>query len=112
MHLIIAYSMPLAVLSLVVAIVHAYVAMELLDRTLLAGGRQRGFLLTVTAVTLGTGIWSMHFIGIMAWEPSEGASYHTVGLAASLIISCLSAWIGFYVYLSQMAHKYKLRCLN
>jgi NO-binding membrane sensor protein with MHYT domain/GGDEF domain-containing protein len=62
------YSLPLVMASYAVAVAAAYCALDLGGRiALFAGQRQRGWLLC-GALAIGTGIWSMHFVGMQALQ--------------------------------------------
>ncbi|MDP9084354.1 MAG: ATP-binding protein [Pseudomonadota bacterium] len=85
------YNLWLVALSIVVAIVVSYTALTLAGRVAQAersGGR--GWLLG-GATAMGTGIWSMHFIGMMAFSVSIPLRYNVLTTLASLIIAILTS---------------------
>src|SRR5215210_5853174 len=62
------YSTALVILSLVVATLGAYVAVEIAQRVRVTGGRRRILWNCGGALALGLGIWSMHFVGMLALQ--------------------------------------------
>jgi diguanylate cyclase len=62
------YDYPLVVLSVVIAIFASYVALDLAGRVTIARGLARLAWLTGGACAMGLGIWSMHYIGMLAFR--------------------------------------------
>jgi diguanylate cyclase (GGDEF)-like protein/PAS domain S-box-containing protein len=62
------YDYPLVVLSVVIAIFASYVALELAGRVTIARGLARLAWLAGGACAMGSGIWSMHYIGMLAFR--------------------------------------------
>ena len=60
------YSFVLVILSVVVALIGAYVAVEIAQRAHASEGRRRIAWSCAGALVLGLGIWSMHFVGMLA----------------------------------------------
>ena len=75
------YSTSLVVISLCVAILASYTALDLAGRIATAKGRAVYLWITGGAVAMGVGIWSMHFIGMLALR---GVTYRSIGAAALL----------------------------
>lgn len=62
------YNLPLVLLSVAIAILASYTSLDLAGRvTATQDHVQRGWLVS-GAVAMGTGIWSMHFIGMLAYR--------------------------------------------
>ena len=57
------YNYHLVTLSVVIAILASYAALELAARITAASGRGRLIWLAGGATAMGVGIWSMHYIG-------------------------------------------------
>ena len=60
------YDLLLVALSVLVAVGASYAALDLAGRVSAAKGRARASWLAAGAVTMGIGIWSMHFTGMLA----------------------------------------------
>jgi hypothetical protein len=92
------YNLPLVLLSLVIATLASYTALDLaafisllekrtLRRAWLAGG----------AVAMGTGIWSMHFVGMLALSLPIPLGYALTDTGASLAIAVLVSYFALTV---------------
>jgi diguanylate cyclase (GGDEF)-like protein len=62
------YDFKLVALSLVVAAIASYTALDLAGRVTATRGRASLIWLVAGAIAMGTGIWSMHFIGMLAFS--------------------------------------------
>ncbi|HYH20660.1 MAG TPA: MHYT domain-containing protein [Azospirillum sp.] len=74
------YDPLLVALSFVVAVFGGYVALDLASQARTAD-RHRSVRLAAAALALGVGIWSMHFIGMLAMRTAAPVSYD-IGLTA------------------------------
>jgi NO-binding membrane sensor protein with MHYT domain len=61
------YDYRLVTLSVVMAVCAAYAALDLAGRTTAARGRAHLIWLAAGAAAMGLGIWSMHYIGMLAF---------------------------------------------
>ena len=85
------YNVWLVALSIIVAIVVSYTALTLAGRVAQAGqSGGRGWLLG-GAAAMGIGIWSMHFIGMLAFSVPIPLRYNIVTTLVSLIIAILTS---------------------
>jgi hypothetical protein len=62
------YDLKLVALSLAVAAFASYTALDLAGRVSASRGRAARIWLVAGAVAMGAGIWSMHFIGMLAFS--------------------------------------------
>lgn len=62
------YDLRLVALSVVVAAIASYTALDLAGRVTAARGKSSWIWLLGGAFSMGTGIWSMHFIGMLAFK--------------------------------------------
>ena len=91
------YSSALVLISLCVAILASYTALDLTGRIATAKGRAVHLWMGGGALAMGIGIWSMHFIGMLAFSLPIALGYD-IGLTAfSLLIAVLSS--GFALWL-------------
>ncbi len=85
------YNVWLVALSIIVAIVVSYTALTLAGRVAQTGqSGGRGWLLG-GAAAMGIGIWSMHFIGMLAFSVPIPLRYNIVTTLVSLIIAILTS---------------------
>jgi NO-binding membrane sensor protein with MHYT domain/nitrogen-specific signal transduction histidine kinase len=71
--------------SFFIASLAGYVAFEAIDHTELSDKPRRWA--TLGGITLGLGIWSMHFVGMMAWEPPYPLYYSISRTLLSVLIA-------------------------
>ncbi|MFT3865581.1 MAG: MHYT domain-containing protein [Solirubrobacterales bacterium] len=74
----------LVLLSVAVAIVAGYLALDLAQRSAGATGWARRIWIVAGGVTIGLGIWSMHFIGMLALKMAMPVSYDLPLVALSM----------------------------
>lgn len=91
------YSPALVVISLFVAILASYTALDLTGRIATTRGLAAQLWMVGGALAMGVGVWSMHFIGMLAFELPIELGYDLSITALSLLISILSC--GFALWL-------------
>ncbi|PTR28161.1 bifunctional diguanylate cyclase/phosphodiesterase [Pseudomonas sp. GV085] len=91
------YSPTLVIISLCVAILASYTALDLTGRIATAKGRAVHLWTAGGAVAMGIGIWSMHFIGMLAFKLPIDLGYDGTITLLSLLIGVLSS--GFALWL-------------
>ncbi|XVJ49728.1 putative bifunctional diguanylate cyclase/phosphodiesterase (plasmid) [Pseudomonas sp. UBT] len=91
------YSPSLVVISLFVAILASYTALDLAGRLATAQGRAAYVWMAGGALAMGTGVWSMHFIGMLALRLPFALGFDLGITALSLLIAVLSS--GFALWL-------------
>jgi diguanylate cyclase len=92
------YNIALVVLSVVVATLGGYVAVEIGQRIRNAGMRHRIPWTCGGALAMGLGIWSMHFVGMLALTLPVPVWYDpllTFGSVVAAVIACAIAFIIF-----------------
>jgi NO-binding membrane sensor protein with MHYT domain len=87
----------LVALSLLVASFASYTALDLGGHVGAAQGLARRIWLVVAAITMGGGIWSMHFIGMLAFVMPIPMSYDIGLTTLSLLVAIVVTGGGFYV---------------
>ena len=85
------YNPYLVVLSAVIAVLASFMALELAGRVTNSQGFSRKLWLTGGAIAMGTGIWSMHFIAMLAFSFPIFISYNLVIVLVSLIAAILAS---------------------
>jgi NO-binding membrane sensor protein with MHYT domain/two-component sensor histidine kinase len=96
------YNLWLVALSIVVAMAVAYTALKLAARVAEAGPTAGRLWLLGGAVAMGTGIWSMHFIGMLAFSVPTQLRYGILTTVASLAIAIITS--GFALAIAGRAH--------
>ena len=91
------YDYRLVVLSFVIAIVTSYTALDLAGRVTANRGRARVAWLTGGAISMGSGIWCMHYTGMLAFHLPIRVCYHIPTVALSLLAAILASLIALYV---------------
>ena len=96
-NLIGSYNYALVALSVLIAIFASYAALDLAGRVTAAGGWTRAVWLLGGAGAMGTGIWSMHYIGMLAFILPIPVAYHWSTVLMSLLAAILASVIALYV---------------
>ena len=91
------YSPTLVIISLCVAILASYTALDLTERIATAKGRAVHLWTAGGAFAMGIGVWSMHFIGMLAFKLPIELGYDVSLTLLSLLIGILSS--GFALWL-------------
>jgi PAS domain S-box-containing protein len=89
------YDAWLAVLSVVVAIVASFVALDVAARIAASKPRLAQQWLVGVAVSMGGGIWSMHYIGMLAFHLPIPMSYDIPITLLSLLVAIVVSGIAF-----------------
>ncbi len=96
-NLIGVYNYALVALSVLIAMFASYAALDLAGRVTAAGGWIRAVWLLGGAGAMGTGIWSMHYIGMLAFILPIPVAYHWPTVLLSLLAAILASAIALYV---------------
>jgi PAS domain S-box-containing protein len=91
------YDYRLVALSVVIAICASYVALDLTGRVTANRGRARLAWLLGGAFAMGSGIWSMHYTGMLAFGLPIPIYYHVPTVMLSLLAAVLAALVALYV---------------
>jgi NO-binding membrane sensor protein with MHYT domain/two-component sensor histidine kinase len=92
------YDYWLVLLSVIVSITASFVALNLASRVVASPGRRgRRYWLAGGALSMGAGIWSMHFIGMLAFRLPIPISYDLWITLFSLLIAVVSSWFALYL---------------
>src|ERR1700684_1879156 len=91
------YNYPLVALSVLIAMFASYAALDLTGRVTAAGGWTRAVWLLGGAGAMGTGIWSMHYIGSLASTVPIPVAYHWPTVLLSLLAAILASVVALGV---------------
>ncbi len=81
------YDPRLVAVSYVVAVIASYAALDLAGRVTAARGSARRLWLAGGAVTMGLGIWTMHFTGMLAFQLGMPMRYNIPLVVVSFVIA-------------------------
>jgi diguanylate cyclase (GGDEF)-like protein len=96
------YSYWLVVGSVIVAVLASYTALDLATRITASRGRNARLWLLGGAFSMGTGIWSMHFIGMLAFSLPIPMGYDVPMTLLSMLIAVVVS--GFALYMVSREH--------
>lgn len=102
------YNPYLVALSILVACFASYTALDLSGHLGAARGFARRAWLVAAALTMGGGIWAMHFVAMLAFVMPMPMSYDIGLTALSLVVAILVTGVGFYVISRQSASPLRL----
>jgi PAS domain S-box-containing protein len=91
------YNYGFVALSVVIAIVAAYAALDLAGRITSAGGKARFVWLSGGALAMGIGIWSMHYVGMLAFHLPIPVLYDWPTVLVSLLAAVFASAIALFV---------------
>ena len=97
MNLIGSYNYALVALSVLIAMFASYAALDLAGRVTATGGWTRAAWLLGGAGAMGTGIWSMHYIGMLAFVLPVPVDYHWPTVLLSLHAAILASVVALGV---------------
>ena len=90
------YDYLMVVVSVCIAMLSAYATLDLAERVTHAKGSARTLWLSCGATAMGTGIWSMHYIGMLAFRLPVVVKYHWPTVLLSLLAAILASGIGLF----------------
>jgi PAS domain S-box-containing protein len=85
----------LVALSVVIAIISSFTALDLAGRVRASSGRVRTAWLVAASVAMGGGIWAMHFIAMLAFVLPVPVAYDPGLTALSLVLPIAVTGLGF-----------------
>lgn len=92
------YNLGLVVLSVVVATLGSYVAIEIAQQLRSAQGRRRFLWVGGGAIAMGLAIWSMHFVGMLALKLPIPIWYDGYTVVLSVIAAAVGSAIAFVIF--------------
>src|SRR5256885_16159815 len=84
-------------LSIVIGVLASYCALDLAGRVNAASGRARLIWLAGGAMTVGAGIWSMHYVGILALRMPVPVLFDVPTAVASFLAAVLASAVAPWV---------------
>lgn len=91
------YNPLIVVLSIIIAILASYIALIFAGKISEAEGRAKGYWLFSGSFVMGAGVWSMHFIGMIALRAPLPVTYDLTITALSFLASLFASFIAFLI---------------
>ena len=91
------YSPGLVALSVIIAVLASSAALDLTNRVTAARGRARALWLAGGAFAMGLGIWSMHYVGMLAFHLPIPVLYDVPTVIASLLAAVFASAVALFV---------------
>ncbi len=91
------YDYRLVALSVLIAVLASYAALDLGGRVTASRGSVRSLWLMGGATAMGIGIWSMHYIGMLAYSLPVPIFYHWPTVLLSLLAAILASAVALFV---------------
>jgi PAS domain S-box-containing protein len=91
------YDYRLVGLSVLIAVLASYAALDLAGRVTAARRRARSSWLTGGSITMGLGIWAMHYVGMLALKLPVAVFYDWPTVLASLLAAMLASCVALFV---------------
>jgi NO-binding membrane sensor protein with MHYT domain/nitrogen-specific signal transduction histidine kinase/CheY-like chemotaxis protein len=92
-----AYSALLVILSVLIASAASYTALDLAGRVTAARGRERLAWLAGGSLAMGVGIWSMHFVGMLAFHLPIPIGYQLGRVLLSVLVAFAASALALVV---------------
>ncbi|MZQ82745.1 EAL domain-containing protein [Paenibacillus sp. 5J-6] len=89
--------MVLVAFSYVVAVVASYTVLDLVGRISTSKGVSRWSWLLFGAIAMGLGVWSMHFVGMLAFSLNISVAYNLVNVILSVVVVIAASFLALYV---------------
>lgn len=104
-----AWDWRLVALSYVLAALASFAALDLADRVVKSGGAtSRRLWLAGGASVMGLGIWSMHFTGMLAYDPSMPVAYEAYLTSLSALVAVAASGAALFVVSRRLVNARRL----
>jgi diguanylate cyclase (GGDEF)-like protein/PAS domain S-box-containing protein len=90
------YDLRLVALSVMIAIVGAYVGLTLSERVAEHQGKSRYLWLLGGAIAFGSAVWAMHFTGMLAFRLPVDVSYDIPIVALSMLVAIVAGGVALF----------------
>src|SRR5882762_4269602 len=91
------YDYLLVALSVIIAVLASYAALDLAGRVTSARGKARLLWLSGGAIAMGFGVWSMHYIGMLAFRLPVPVQYDWPTVLLSLMAAIAASAVALVV---------------
>jgi diguanylate cyclase len=98
----------LAAIAVLIAIIASYTAFGFSDVVLASSGRRRRLWLAAGSFSMGFGIWTMHYLGMLAWPLPVQVTYNFPLVAASLAAAVFASAIALITVSHESARGWRV----
>ncbi|WP_435530656.1 bifunctional diguanylate cyclase/phosphodiesterase [Paenibacillus favisporus] len=95
------YNLWIVMLSFIIAVFASYSALNLAAKISRSRGRTQKWWLVAGSCVMGSGVWSMHFVGMLAFHLNVPVSYDIPITLLSMLCSIVASFIAFQMLLSK-----------
>lgn len=99
------FSPLLLVLSFIIGIASSYTALTLVERMVEPTRKEKLLWVSIGAYTLAVGIFSVHYVGILAFHVHQSVTFDPMQLIVSFISCLISTVIAFYLLYNRKHNK-------
>ncbi|TDF97288.1 bifunctional diguanylate cyclase/phosphodiesterase [Paenibacillus piri] len=94
------YNYYIVALSVLIAILASYLALNITSKISYARGKSKFFWLFTGSFVMGSGVWSMHFVGMLSFHLQVHVRYDMTLTLLSMAASIAASFIAFYMTMS------------
>lgn len=102
------YNYYIVALSVLIAILASYSTLNITSKISNSSRKQKYFWLLSGSVVMGSGIWSMHFIGMLSFHLHTSMKYDVWLTLFSLVASTVSSFIALYITMPKNINMFKI----
>ncbi|MDY0410109.1 EAL domain-containing protein [Virgibacillus soli] len=102
------YNYYIVTLSILIAILASYAALNITAKISYAKGKSKFFWLFSGSIVMGSGVWSMHFVGMLAFHLHVPMKYDISLTLISMLASVVSSFIAFYITMPKNINRIKI----
>ncbi|MEN2766985.1 bifunctional diguanylate cyclase/phosphodiesterase [Ornithinibacillus xuwenensis] len=102
------YNFYIVALSVVIAILASYSALNVVGKISHASGKTKLFWLVAGSFVMGSGVWSMHFVGMLAFHLHVSVKYDIGLTVLSLLASMITSFIAFCITMPIDIKRYRI----
>jgi NO-binding membrane sensor protein with MHYT domain len=107
-HITGSYNIHLLILSVIIAILAAYTSLDLAGQVNASSGKNKLIWLVGGAVAMGTGIWSMHFVGMLAFCLPIPVKYDGLTVLLSILSAIFTSACALFILSEKIVNTAKL----
>jgi methyl-accepting chemotaxis protein PixJ len=101
------HDLRLVLFSIAISVIASYTALDLAGRVTVAQGRIRKIWLVGGAISMGTGIWAMHFIAMLAYDLPIAIDFDYLIVFLSMVVAIIASGLALYIASRQQFNKFQ-----